>query len=442
MSDHRQDIMFSIAKGVFLGNCGVCFLYCLEEDLFYIYEDGVWRPIFEVELLSIITNTEAFNYVHKYTISHRKQIIENLKLLIYKPLSQFNTKGLLNFPSGLLDPIDNNFLAHSPDVLSTIRLPYKYDQLAKCELWNKTLLEIFDNDVEKINILQEFFGYCLTHETKFEKALLLLGESRTGKSTILYVLRHVIGVKNCSSVPLKFISNPQYTPSLINKLVNIDTDVSGKAQEFEQEFKVITSGEPVQCNQKFVASFDFNPYCKLVMAANEFPRITDHSSAFYKRLILIPCERVFEEHEINNNLKDDLLDELSGILNWSMVGLHRLMRRGRFEHNQFMVDAITELRQESNPVDIFFSEWVETDVSGNVELPKEEIYKKYQDWCAINGNSPLANNKFGAMVYRKYSKFTPRNTMSHRLMKRVWKNLKLINHNEVTDQEISWQDRP
>ena len=87
---------------------------------------------------------------------------------------------------------------------------------------------------------------------------------------------------------MKNIANPQYTPMLINKLVNIDADVSEHAKEFEAEFKKITSGEPINCNQKFVPTFQFIPYCKIVIAANKFPRITDHSSAFYQRLLVIP----------------------------------------------------------------------------------------------------------------------------------------------------------
>lgn len=438
-----QNPMYSIASGVANGTYGHNVIYCLQDDHFYIYYDGYWKECFEIELLSDICKTQLAKEanIDYYPHATKKQILDSLKLLVYKPLSDFNTNGFLNFPSGLLDVTGNNFLPHNPEIITTIRLPYKYDLIAECPLWEKTLLEIFDNNESKVRILQEYFGYCLTRDTRKEKALLLLGESRTGKSTILHVLRHLIGVKNVSSVPLKFISNPQYTPMLINKMVNIDADVSGNAQEFEAEFKIITSGEPVSCNQKFVATFEFTPYCKMVMAANEFPRITDHSSAFYKRLILIPCDKVFEESEQNINLKDDLLKELSGILNWSMRGLIRLNARGRFEHNKFMTDAIKDLREESNPTEVFFNEFVEINVKEEAEIDKGELYASYVSWCKENTLYILSSVKFSQAVYRKYSKYTPKKTMNHKTGKRVWKNIRLINYNQSKGEEISWQDR-
>lgn len=419
----RPDRMYSIAQRIFNGETGHWFLLCLEEDKFYIYDGGVWRQIFDIEILAKVS--AAFPNITRFPLSIRKQIIDNLKTLVYKPLSIFNNHGWLNFPEGLFDPIAEKLIDHHPDQFSTIRIPYSYNYNAKCPLWEKTLLEIFDNDATKALVLQEFFGYCLTKDTRKEKSLLLLGESRTGKSTILHILRHLIGANNVSSVPLRFINNPQYTPMLINKLVNIDADVSGKAQEFEAEFKIITSGEPVSCNQKFVATFDFMPYCKLVMAANEFPRITDHSSAFYKRLILIPCNRVFEESEQNISLKDDLIKELPGILNWAVDGLARLNERGRFEHNKFMTDAVAELREESNPVEAFFKEFVETDVSGEIELEKGELYSKYKQWAMGNGTFALSSIRFSQCVHRKYSKFTPKDSQDHASGRRLWKNLRL-----------------
>ncbi len=223
--------------------------------------------------------------------------------MVFKRLDEFNKIDLLNFSSGMFDCKGNNLGDHKDEYLSTLRIPYKYDMLAECPLWINTLKGIFEDDSDRINILQEYIGYCLTRDVKREKALLLLGESRSGKSTILDTINHLIGEENVSSVALEYLSNPQYTPMLINKMVNIDWDVASGAEKFEANFKIITSGEPVSVNQKFIATFKFRPYCKLIMAANKFPRITDHSSAFYKRLILIPCNRVFEADEQDINLK-------------------------------------------------------------------------------------------------------------------------------------------
>lgn len=437
-----DDPMYSIAKRICSREFKDEYIYCLEEDKFYIYEKGYWHHIYENVILDKVSRNIRIN---NFPLNRRKQIIENMKSIKYHHLERFNWAPLLNLINGMVNPLDGWLSPHESILYSTVRLNYNYceKELGKDNsfpmLWIKTLNEIFEDNKEKINILQEFFGYCLTKDVSREKSLLLLGESRSGKSTILETLAGMMGEENYSSVSLEHLSNPQHTPLLINKMVNIDWDVSGGAEKYEANFKIITSGEPITVNQKFIPTFKFRPYCKLIMAANKFPRITDHSSAFFKRLILLPCERVFEPQEQNPLLKEQLKKELPLILNWSIEGLQRMVKRGNFEvGKKFMTDAIEELREESNPVDIFFRENIATDVMGSAEIEKQDLYIKYVDWCKTNGNAAMANNKFGATVYSKYSKYTPKTTSNAQTGKRVWKNLKYkeVKHGEVVQ---GWQ---
>lgn len=439
----KQDDMYSVAERVQMGENGHWYTYCLEENKFYIYENGFWKQIFEIEIIA--QTCKSMPGINRFPMSKRSKIIDNLRILIHKHLDVFNKGNYINFKEGMFNIDTGRIEDHHPDFFSTLRMDYSYNWNANCPLWLKTLGEIFENNKEKIGIIQEYFGYCLTKDTKREKAMLFLGESRTGKSTVLQTGRALIGNRNCSSVSLKHISNPQYTPMLMNKLINIDSDVSSKATDYEAEFKIITSGEPISCNQKFIPTFEFTPYCKLLMAANEFPRISDHSSAFYKRLILIPCDRVFEENEQDIHLKENLLKELPGIFNWAYEGLERLNARGKFEHNQFMTDAIEELREESNPVEAFFRNHIEVDLSGGVEIEKGELYKKYYLWAKSNGNQPLASARFSSALYRKYLKVTPKNTKSlSGSHKRVWKNIKFVGVitpiYEKKEEVTKWED--
>lgn len=419
----KQNKYYTYAYDIKEGKGGGKYLYCMEDDRFYHYKEGWWESLFQVDFIGKIE--ENMKELTTLTIASRKQIIENFKQLGRKRLSEFNWSELINFKNGMVNPFDGELENHDSIYYSTNRLPYEYIKDSKCELWIKTLNEILENNEIKINILQEFFGYCLTRETKHHKALLLLGESRSGKSTILQTLRNVIGPTNCSSVPLKYISNAQYTAMLINKLVNIDTDVSAKAEQYEAEFKTITSGEPIAVNQKYVAAFDFIPYCKIVMAANIFPRITDHSSAFYNRLILIPCDRVFTSEEQNRNLSSLLLKERSGILNWSIEGLKRLTIRGKFEDLDFMKEAIEELENENNPVNLFFEEHILIEFDSWIEKP--ELFDKYKNWCDKTKNFTLSKDRFSRCLYKKYHKETPKDSrLTSGLRPRVWKNIRYV----------------
>lgn len=229
---------------------------------------------------------------------------------------------------------------------------------------------------------------------------------------------------------------------LVNKLVNIDADVDKNAQNYEAEFKIITSGEPIACNQKFIATFEFIPQCKIVLAANAFPKITDHSSAFYKRLILIPLDRIFEEAEQNKQLKFELLQELPGILNWAVQGLQNLKKRGLFEQHDFMKDAVKELEDENNPINVFFAEHIEADVSANFYIEKGDLYNKYIDWCNLTNTGKLSLARFSSCVFKKYHRFTPKSARIE-AGKRIWRNLKYVDHNQPQQKpqpNLNWQE--
>lgn len=430
--------MYELAELIRDGVLGFELVYCMEDDKFYKYIDNYWQPLHPKQLMKCIT--ENIEEINNKTPSVKQHVITHLSLMVLKELQFFNSSRMLNFPEGEFNPIENKIYPHDKTHYSTSRLPYNYNVDAKCPIWIKTLNEIFEGNQLKINLLQEFFGYCFTYDVTQKKALLIMGDTDTGKSTILFILKDLLGEDNYSTVALKNIMHPQFTPLMINKLVNLDTDVSKNAQDFEEGFKKITSGEEIDCNQKFIQTFSFVPYCRMVMAANKFPHITDQSSAFYQRLLLIPCNRRFSEEEKDRNLRDKLKQELSGIFNWCIEGLHRLHTRGRFEEHSFMKEAVEELREESNPVDVFFKENIVTDVSGNAFIEKLELYNIYKRWCVENGNAPMANNKFGATVFAKYSKFTPKTTSDSRTGRRIWRNLKLINHAEPQGEQIKWQD--
>ena len=451
MSD-QIDTMFSVAQGIAAGKTGHEFVYCMDEDKYYIYADEYWKRINEIELMSIAL--KHFNgenntvNITRYTASRRAQIPDNLRYLIFKKLEVFNANGYLNFPEGEMDMETGYVHNHDKENYSTLRMPYNFRMGADCQLWLKSLDEIFEKEkdpkkcAEKIAILQEFFGYCLTRDTEQRKALLLIGESNCGKSTILWTLRNMLGDHNCSSVSMKNISNAQFTSSLMNKAVNIDTDVSTDAREYEEAFKKIAGGEPVNCNSKYLEPFDFFPWAKIIMASNGFPRCSDHSDAFFNRLIIIPCERIFEENEQNKKLPKLLKEELPGIFNWAWEGLKRLNARGQFDIKDFVAQARQDLRDESNPIDVFFRETITADKEWNSYIFKKELYQKYIDWCRDNGNSPMSNIKFNKAIFQKYSRVTERDSKLD-TGERVWRCLRLRDNTPTPpppQKDLAWDE--
>ena len=62
--------------------------------------------------------------------------------------------------------------------------------------WLTFLSQLWPKDAKCIETLQEWFGYCLTQDTRQHKMLLIVGPPRSGKSTIARILAEIVGKHN------------------------------------------------------------------------------------------------------------------------------------------------------------------------------------------------------------------------------------------------------
>lgn len=413
-------------------------IYSEENNTFYKYLDNYYQSISEIDLNKIFLEMDGWQSL---SINRINDVIKRIKVLNGKHIHELNPDNYINLENGVFDLINYELLPHNEDYFHTIRLPYKYDENAKCDEWLKFLKQSLITE-ERIETLQEYLGYCVTKETKFEMALCMTGEGRNGKGVITYVLQKLVGEENVSDLGLEYFGDTQMIRVLVNKLVNISEEVRENAVNFDAEFKKITSGEPITVNQKYVDIYKFRPFCKLIMNINNFPRITDKTRAFYERLLIIPFERTFDAKQRDSNLKKRLVDnELSGILNWVIEGQKRLFNRGNFNVTKEMKLFLNELKKTNNPVESFIEEEL-IYVDGN-KMYKEDIYSEYTNWCKDTGHKPLSSNNLFKSIYKQYSiKPDPtwRDPTSSR--RRYIIGVKLLKDHPVdyNDEEVQWDD--
>lgn len=86
------------------------------------------------------------------------------------------------------------------------------------------LHQLFDGDLESLELLQEWFGYSLTGDTSQQKMLLMVGPKRSGKGTIARVLTRLIGNGNASGPTTSGLAAPFGLQPLIGKTLAIVSD--------------------------------------------------------------------------------------------------------------------------------------------------------------------------------------------------------------------------
>lgn len=302
--------------------------------------------------------------------------------------------------NGMLNINTFEIVPHDPDFMATYALPVSLDPESDRRCVNfEHYLETSVQDPESIAQLQEFAGYIISRDTKYEKCLFLLGPGRDGKSKFINAMKDMVGIDNISAVSFADLEKEFARSSLYNKMLNTSTEIGSNVIE-SSYFKAITSGDPIQAAFKHKDNFTFVPYCKLIFAGNLLPRIKDNSDALYERILIVNFPRQFLEGDPDRDehLGDKLKEERSEIFYWALCGLKRLREQRRFSDSVATRKVMMEFRRSNNPIISFVED--RCDLGDEKQVEKEELYKEYDSFCRHNGYKPTNSNNFFRELYR------------------------------------------
>jgi len=358
----------------------------------------------------------------KYTnINRQREVVNYIRISTYKALED-TPVHLIIVKNGVFNIETNELEPFSPDNFILNGLHVIYDAEADCPKFKKFLSEIIDKG--DIATIQEFFGFTLLRHYKYQRALLLLGGGHNGKSTLLNVLRAFLGMRNVANESLQNLITHKFSVGrLYGKLANIHGDLPDIALLDTGIFKLLTGGDPVTGEHKFKPMFDFINYAKLIFSCNKIPETKDKSVAYFRRWIIINFTREFDDLDpkTDKNLIDKLItpEELSGILNWALEGLRRLLKNEKFTGAESARKVQEHYERGSDTVKVFLEEW--TEVDGNSNVPKAELWEAFCEYCKkFSVPLTLTKRTFGTKM---------RKTKVDGKKTRVWNGLKLTRDN-------------
>lgn len=300
-------------------------------------------------------------------------------------------KNRLNLVNGVLDLNNMELLEHSPKYIFLSRMPVKYDPEAQCPVWEKFLRTTLPT--KYIKTLQEFIGYCLIPDTRFQKALLLYGKGANGKSIVVNTILSLFGEDYSSSIPLDRISRNQFaTSQLIGKLVNASSEtVSYSGAELDM-FKAIVAGDAITVEQKYEPSKMVKLASRLIFASNHMIRSGDDTDGNYRRWIIIPFEKQFKGENADLFLQDKINKELTGVLNWAIVGLKRLYKNGRFTDDS--KEMVERMKRYNDSVIRFVYENFDITGESKHRYTARQLYEMYKHWADMENVKAVAGQTF------------------------------------------------
>lgn len=367
-----------------------------DDSYFVIYENGHYRNVSKTHLSNIINRLTK----NQLKPGHIEGFMKMIKAECYLNKGDFRpADGLVNLKNGVLDVKNKKLLPHSPDYNFTYVLNHKFDADAECPLWENFLLEVFNNNIELIDLSQRLFGYLLIGGRPFlHKAFVLLGEGRNGKSTYLDIMRAVIGTESYSTVSMSKLDKEFSVVAIDGKLANIVEEAPNDEINAEA-FKNLVGGGEIQASHKGLDEYKFRCNARFVFSCNEMPIFKDKSVGLEDRLVFIPFRRFFRLDERDTLLIDKLLLELPGVLNWAIEGACLIMRDRVIPTYEITKESKELYRQETDALYAWFCEETEFDTNV-VGVSVRDAYSQYKRDCEDNGNRPYSKDRFCKRIHQ------------------------------------------
>lgn len=291
---------------------------------------------------------------------------------------------LVSLENGLFHTEQNVMIPHSLGFFTLNSLPFAYDPDALCPTWDTFLQDIWNDDPESIDCLQEMFGYILSGDSTQQKFFNIIGPRRSGKGTINKVLVTLLGQHNTVAPQLEELCDTFGLQPWIGKLLASFTDARAPERNrgaVVSQLLRIVGGDTVTVNRKNKEAWSGYLPTRIVIYSNEALQLTENSNALTGRMMVLKMSNSFYGKE-DVNLSDKLAKELPGIFNWAIAGQQRRVARegGKFIQPTTGRELLELMEELGNPIGSFVTDAMVYDPESHVN--KDDAFLCWKKWAS------------------------------------------------------------
>lgn len=375
-------------------------------DNFYTYDSGVYSPINKEKINSFVTRQHP-----SAKINFKREVLEYVKGQTFKEIEGIKTE-YINVKNGLLKITDDKveLIPHSKEVVQFTQFNAVYDPDVTYDILDETLLKVFENSSEQIELFNQMVGYLMMNHVNYQKCFFLIGLPSSGKSSIIKMIINFCNKENVSSIDLNSFNKRFAISEIVNKTANIVADRQKSKIETSGVFKSLVTGDGITVERKYQQSFTYYNTTKLIFGMNHFPDFSNDFDGVERRVIFIPCNHVFNktDSDYNPNIEKDLSTDLcmSALLNRAIQGYISLIKNKGFITTKETEAVTKEFEKENDSV----LRWIEENDDVVDRLESEPIkngftglYPEYQAFCISNGEKEKAQKDFSRIICSKYN---------------------------------------
>lgn len=294
----------------------------------------------------------------------------------------------------------------------TRSLGVKYLNGADCPVFIQFIERIMPDEDMRL-FLQRIMGYCLTASTREQSFFIFYGTGSNGKSTLMNVVRHIMGDYAMNSPVSTFLAKrdgnggSEASPDLARlpgaRLVTAAEPPEG-ARLDEAKVKEMASGEPMTVRHLNQGFFEFRPVFKAIISTNHRPNIRGTDHGIWRRIKLVPFTVQIPPSEVDPSLEGKLLAEAPGILQWMLTGAEEWFNGG-LRPPKAAIAAVEDYRAGEDPVGQFLKarcelsgEMVNPSTGKPFEVESKALRTAYKGWCEDEGLDPMGAKAFGSKI--------------------------------------------
>ena len=389
--------------------------YVTEENRFYEYnpESGKYEVQSDTTMinnisLAILHFARCRNLEDELAGMRRpaviKDILTYLKIFAHTDKSFFDKKGFgIHCLNGVVEINQEGcceLKQFSPDYHSRNRCNLIYDPKADCPRFkNELIAPILDQD--DIGLLQTLFAQGIAGRNLTQSIFLMTGSGGSGKGTLANILELIVGPANCMQIRPGCIGSRFETSSFIGK-----TQLTGKESQtsfFTSKgmgiMKSLVGDDALRVelkhsNETQMIQGTYNVF----IVGNAVPVLEfesdDDISAWQRRLRWIKCKSYKPENPVDNFANVLFEEEGSGILNWCLEGLAKLVtaNSSRLPISEIQKVRLDFLFRQSFQIESILQKFLDPCLGSN--LTTEEIYALYVEVVKHIGWHLIPKRKF------------------------------------------------
>lgn len=320
----------------------------------------------------------------------------------------------------------------------TLSCGVPYDPAATCDTFRAFILAISDDDAAQARLLQLLAGYAATGHTSEQIFAVLIGTGSNGKSTLLEVLRYVLG-DHAVTIPFSVLVRDRDVRSIPVEIAQLPgrrfccaSELRGGATLDEGRIKALSGDDTLMARGLYQAPIEFRSQAKLVLACNKLPAVADNSHAFWRRALVIPFRRTFDGATRDNNLSEKLRAEGAGILNWIIEGAIAWHRDGLPR-----VEAVEVARDDWRASQDIIAQWADVTLRVDHEgrLKAREAYHTFSAWATAEGLSDRerpGSRTFGSWMAEHFTRIKAKTGMVYLVSMMQGEGIEAIPVNPLT----------